>query len=335
MDGCDSGSPVSPSDTDGVAALPTFAALDARAVIEKERRGASIQVDESYFGGQELAIDTVETASTLTGRRNAASRSRQFCDQIQIDFDSLTHENLKSASTQFRELLQQLPEVHYLKRRFPGTCFIIPEWVRTHGKVNYGARIYFFREGDAPTPTDILSRNIDAVITGNRAEFEQYQGALHGYPECCIDYFSKYERHEETGPELEAVEPIADYIDDRVVSDHNMRSTSIGTIADEIFETPQVYSFFAREFFPEPNCDQARHRGVSIYETLCDAYPESIVKDHFRINAGWSYLMAEATAPEMMSTQRPSPGSLGREHLLFYLPLLVTIPLYQRGEPDS
>lgn len=325
--------PVSFSNTDGVAGLPTFAALDVRAVVEKERRGASIQVDAEYFRGQESAIDAVEVASSLTERRNIASQSRQLYNKIQIDFDSLTRKNLKSASTQFRNLLQQLPEVHYLKRQFPGTCFVVPEWLRTPGEVKYGARIYFFREGDAPAPTDILDRNIDAVVTGNRDEFEQYQGALHGYPECCIDYFSAYERQEETGPELEAVEPIADCIDENEVSKQGgIPSSSIADIVDGIFDSPHVYAFFAREFFPEPNCDQARNRGVSIYDTLCDAYQEPIVKDYFRINAGWSYLMAKATAAERKSSRRPAPGSLGREHLLFYLPLSATLQLYQSDE---
>ncbi|WP_280536813.1 hypothetical protein [Halopenitus sp. POP-27] len=319
-----------------VLALPAFAALDVRAVMEEERRGASIQVDNEYFRGQELAVDAVETVSSLTERQRIASQSRQVYDQIQIDFDSLTRENLKSASTRYRDLLQQLPEVRYFKQQFSGTCFVIPEWLRTPQRVNYGARIYFFREDDAPAPTDVLDRNIDAVVTGDRGEFEQYQGALHGYPECCIEHFSECERTEEMGPELEAVEPVADHIDTSEISKNGeIPSTSIDTITDGIFESPHVYAFFAREFYPEPDCDQARHRGISIYDTLRDVYPEPVVKDYFRINAGWSYLMAEATTPDTKGSSRPSPGSLGREHLLFHLPLAVTTRLYQNGKKDS
>lgn len=321
------------TNTDSVAALPTFSALDVRAVIEQKRRGASIQVDESYFRGQDLAIEAVGTASTLTDRRNIVSQSRRFYDQIQVDFDSLTRDNLISASTRFRQLLQRLPEVQYLKQVFPETCFIVPEWLRTGGEVKYGARIYFFRDDTAPAPSDILQRNIEAVVADDRADFEQYQGYLHGYPKCCIEYFSTHERQKKTGPELEAVEPIENYIDDDVIAEHQACSASIEDIVDGIFETPQAYAFFAREFYPEPGCEQARHRGVSIYETLSNTYPEALVKDYFRLNAGWSYLMAKATAPEQMSAKRPVPGSLGREHLRFYLPLRVTVttPRYQRG----
>jgi len=324
---------MSPTDTDSVAALPTFAALDVRAVIEQERRGASIQVDGNYFRGQELAIDAVGTASTLTDRRNIVSQSRRFYEQIRVDFDSLTRENLISASDRFGQLLQRLPEVQYLKRVFPGTCFIVPEWLRTGGEVKYGARIYFFRADAAPAPTDILQRNVESVVADDRTEFEQYQGGLHGYPKCCIEYFSTHERQTETGPELEAVEPIENYIDDDVTAERQARSASIGDVVDGIFEIPQAYAFFAREFYPEPGCERARHRGVSIYETLSNAYPETLVKDYFRLNAGWSYLMAKATAPEQRSAKRPVPGSLGREHLRFYLPLrrTVTTPRYQTG----
>lgn len=323
---------MSSSETDDVATLPTVAALDVCAVVKEERRGASIQLDDSYFRGQELAVGAVETASRLTQRRDIAAQSRQLYDEIQLDFDSLTRDNLRAASTQFQELLRRLPEVCYLRRHSPGTCFVIPEWMRSRGKVNYGARIYFFREDDAPAPTDVLERNIEAVVTGDRAGFERYQGALHGYPECCIDYFSGHERGERTGPEVQAVEQIAEYIDESAMPEGDLPSTPTDAIVDGIFETPQVYAFFAREFFPEPDCDRARHRGIAIYDTLCDTYPERMVKDYFRINAGWSYLMAKATVSESRNTKRPSPGSLGREQLLFYLPLSVTVGLYQSRE---
>jgi hypothetical protein len=320
-------------DTDGVAALPTLTALDVRAVVEKERYGASIQMDEQFFRGEELAIDAIDTDSSLTKRKNVVVQSRQFYNQIELDVESLTHEDLKAASTEYRSQLQKLPEVRFIKRWFPGTCFVIPEWLRTRKEIKYGARIYFFREGDSPAPSEILDRNISAVVNKNRNEFERYQGALHGYPECCIDYFSGYDRNEETGPELDAVEPIVDYInEDRISKEGDAPTTSIDDIVEGIFESPHVYAFFAREFYPEPDCNQARHRGVSIYNTLCDAHPEPIVKDYFRINVGWSYLMAEATAPIKKSSTRPFPGSLGQEHLLFYLPLAVTTQLYQKDE---
>ncbi|SDX74845.1 hypothetical protein [Halopenitus persicus] len=322
---------MSPSNGDGSAALPTFAALDTRAVLERERRGASIQLDTNYFRGQELALQAVE-ASSITERRNVASRSREFYRQIQVDFDSFTRENLESASAKFRRVLQQIPEVQYLKRNFPETCFVVPEWLRAGGNVNYGGRLYFFRDEDAPEPTEILQRNIEAVMNDDRAGFEQYQGVLHGYPACCVDYFSDYERRAETGPELEAVETIADCINTDMIRDDVDRSVSIEEIVDGIFEIPQVYAFFTREFYPEPRCERARRQGVSIYETLCKTYPEDLVKDHFRINVAWSYLMAKATMPENRQTDRPVPGSLGREHLLFYLPLSMTVttPQYRR-----
>ncbi len=313
-----------PPSSTGVTALPTFAALDTRAVLEGERRGASIQVSESYFRGQETAIDALETDGTLAKRQDIVSQSRRFYDQIQVEPESVTREALKDASAAYRRLLQQIPEVQYLKREFPETCFVIPEWARSPGRVNYGARIYFFREDAAPAPADVLRRNIDAVVRDELAAFERYQGTLHGYPECCIEYYSDYGRDEETGPELEAVETIAESIEDEAISEGVDRSTSIEDVTPGLFEIPQAYAFFAREFFPEPECERARRRGISIYDTLCEAHVDDLVRDHFRINAGWSYLMARATAPDTQGETRLSPGVLGWEHLLFYLPLAVT-----------
>lgn len=322
--------------TDGVAALPTFVALDVRAVLANERRGASIQIDDGYFRGQQLAIDVVETPSSLTDRQTIVSQSYRGYNQIQIDIDSLSHETLWSASVQYRNLLQQLPEVQYLKRWFPGTCFVVPEWLRTPGAVEYGARVYFFRDRDSPEPTDILDQNIDAVVTEDNAEFERYQGDLLGYPECCFDYFSDHGRYGKLGPELAAVEPIVDAIDDSELTRGGERpKTSVDDIVGELADRQHFYAFFTREFYPEPDCDQARNCGVSIYETLCDIYPESVVEDHFRLNTGWSYLVAQLTAPDTESQRRPSPGILGREHLLFYLPLAETVRLYSGDETST
>ncbi|MEF8799625.1 MAG: hypothetical protein V5A56_01140 [Halolamina sp.] len=288
-------------------------------------------MDESYFRGQERAIDAINSTSSLEKRQQLASKSRHRLQQTQVDLDSFTRETLQSESASFREALQRLPEVQYLEQRFPGSCFIVPEWQRKAEGITYGARIYFFRENDAPAPTDVLDRNIDAVVTDDQAAFARYQGALHGYPECCIEYYAEHERQTDTGPEVEAMEPIAPYVDDELGSEEMDRSASIEQLMAGLFETPQAYAFFAREFFPRPGCEQARRRGISIYETLCEAYPEELVKDYFRINAGWSYLMAKATTPDGRSATRPSPGSLGWEHLLFYLPLSVTVtnPRYQ------
>jgi hypothetical protein len=322
---------MSPSDIDGVAALPTVAALDTRAVLEGERRGASIQVDESYFRGQEMAIDAINATSSLATRQELAANSRQLLEQSQVDLDSFTRETLTSESASFREALQRLPEVQYLDQRFPGSCFVVPEWQRTPGGVTYGARIYFFREDDAPGPSEVLDRNIDAVLTDDQAAFAQYQGVLHGYPDCCIEYYAEHDRQTDTGPEIEAMKAIAPYVDDRLDSGNADRSASIDELLGGLFETPQAYAFFAREFFPTPGCERARRQGISIYDTLSAAYPEELVEDYFRINAGWSYLMAKATTPDGRSSTRPPPGSLGREHLLFYLPLSVAVtnPRYQ------
>lgn len=191
----------------------------------------------------------------------------------------------------------------------------------------------FFRDRDSPEPAEILDRNIDAVVAENNAEFERYQGELLGYPECCLDYYSDHDRYEQRGPELAAVDPIADSIDDSELSNRGETSqTSIDDIVEETADRPHLYAFFTREFYPEPDCDRARNHGVSIYETLRDIYPEPLVEDHFRLNTGWSYLMAQTTAPDTESQSRPSPGVLGREHLQFYLPLAETMRLYSGDE---
>lgn len=323
---------MSSSATNSVDGLPTFAALDSYAVLKQERRGASIQVDESYFRGQMKVMDAIDSVD-LTKRREIVTQSHNLYDTIDIDLDSLTEENLQTASTRFRQILQQMPEVQYLTHNFPETCFIVPEWMRTQKRVNYGARIYFFREDSAPDPDEIIQRNIEAVMDNNQNDFEQYQGRLHGYPDCCIDYFSSYNRQRDAAPEVDAIKPLTDSINDDATQGGSNSSTSIDELFDGIFEIPDVYAFFAREFYPELECNQARHQGISIYDVLCDRYPEELVKDYFRINIGWSYQMARNMSTLIEESSKPSPGSFGHEHLLFYLPLssVTTLPKYVDG----
>lgn len=309
---------MSSSEAAGVDALPTFVALDSRAVLDNQRRGASIQIDDRYFHGLELAIDEVD--ADLAERREIVSQSRQFFNQIQINFDELSYPALTSASARFRSALQQLPEIQYLKQQFPETCFVVPEWLRLNRTVNYGARVYLFRDDDAPSPNEILHENIQSVLQDDRGAFEKYQGALHGYPECCIDFFLEYDRQGQTSPELASVEPIEDAFDDEKITTEVDSSVALTDVVDGLFDDERGYAYLAREFYPEPDCDRARRRGEKIYETLCETYPERLVKDHFRINAGWSYMMAKAAASGNQS-RRPFPGALCREHLLFSLPL--------------
>lgn len=318
--------------TNRIAALPTFAGLDTYAVLQRERRGASIQVDESYFRGQLMAMEAIESID-FTKRQKIALQSHNLHEDIHIDFDSATEDALDEASAKFRQILQQMPELHYLKQNFPGRCFIVPEWLRTRREIKYGARIYFLREDSGPDPDEIIQRNIEAVVNHEQSEFEQFKGRLHGYPDCCIDYFSSYPRDGDSAPELEAIEPLTDFIDTDAIQNSSKEITSIDAIAGGLFETPDAYAFFAREFFPEPGCSRARRQGLSIYEVLCDRYPEKLVKDFFRISAAWSYRMALVTANRSDDSARPVPGSLGREHLISYLPLsaVETYSLYERN----
>jgi hypothetical protein len=312
--------------SDQITSLPTLAALDAHVVLDGKRRGASVQLDDTYFEGQQQAFDAVELPS-LSSRRNLVEQSGEFYDQIQVDFDSLSEETLWTASERYGQILQQVPEIQYLQRQFPETCFVVPEWERSGQQVSYGSRVYFFRDDSAPDPEGILQRNIDAVVEDDSDQFKQYQGHLHGYPDCCIEYFATYDRGPDAAPELESLKSIREYVDDERIGDETRHSHSIEEIVDGVFETPDVYAFFAREFFPEPGCDRARRRGIDIYESLSHAYPDALVEDYFRVNVGWSYQMARATAHQRRDRSRPSPGSLGREHLLLYLPLSATCSL--------
>lgn len=308
-----------------VDALPAFVALDSYSVLTGQRRGTSIQLDETYFTGQLGALQNFDIGSAADQRAEILENSRRTYAGIDIELDSLTEENLWDASTKFRRKLQRVPEVSYLTQNFPGQCFVVPEWLRTGKRLHYGARIYFFGDENPPEPEDILRENIEAIVADSFETFERYQGQLHGYPDCCIEFYQN-RSPDAPSPEWRAVEPFAD----RIRSDALGQGLALSM--DEIFSTTpgreEISGFFTREFFPEPGCETAKTKGRTIYEDLESAMPEDLVRDYFRLNFGIDYLVAQAV--HQSGDRRPEPGEFGREHLLFYLPLreVLTMPRY-------
>ncbi|WP_318570568.1 hypothetical protein [Salinigranum marinum] len=251
--------------------------------------------------------------------------SRRAYRSIEVDLDALTEEGLWTASTQFRRELQRIPEINRLKRQFQGECFVVPEWLHTGDRVHYGARIYFFREEESVTPEDVIQKNIDAIPSDSFHNFERYQGRLHGYPDCCIDFY-----HERTSnapaPEWRSIKPFADQINDEALG--NGSSAPIDDVLPRFSEWEDRYAFFAREFFPEPGCETALTKGRAIYDGLSSEYSTRLVEEYFGLTFGYNYLVARAV--HTGGSHRPTPGDLGREHLRFYLPLreLLTTSRY-------
>lgn len=316
---------------DDVDTLPAVTALDCHTVLAGLRRGASVQLDETYFSGQLRAIETVDGSpgdspnSRPRERSQRLRESRRDYRRIEVDVDAVTEERLWTASTQYRRELQRIPEINYLKRQFPGRCFVVPEWLQTGDRLQYGARVYFFQGDAVTTPEDVLRKNLDAILHDSFRSFERYQGQLHGYPECCTEFY--HERSSNApSPEWRSVEPFADRINGEALGDGI--SVSIDDVLAPLVDREGRYAFFARAFFPEPGCETALTQGRGIYDGLSSELPPQVVDDYFRLLFGYNYLVARSV--HTGGSHRPTPGVLGREHLLFYLPLrdLLTSPPY-------
>ena len=305
-----------------VDALPGILAMDGLTVLEGQRCGTSLQLTDRYFRTQEAALQAIEGSEFVESRRRTVRKSRDIWDDVHVDFPSLTTENLQTASTRLRSILEQLPEVQYLQLNYPETCYVVPEWMRIDGEVKYGARVYFFGE-HPPDSEEIVDRNVEATVQGDRDDFERYQGRLHGYPDCCIEFFQEEDRFDgDRSPEARSLDALSDEISEARLQEGSVAEAPIEELVGGFFESPQRYAFFAHEFYPEPGCETARKRGVEIYDTLVEHLPEPLVRDYFRVNFGWSLLKArDATDSDVFGT----------EHLLFYLPLQV-LPSMSRYE---
>jgi len=302
--------------------LPTFIALDSYSVLDGHRRGTSVQLDETYFTGQLQALEGFDGGSEDAPNTGLEDRTRTLRNSlgtyrsIDVTVDSFTEDSLWTASTQFRQSLQALPEIDYLKRQFPGRCFVVPEWLKSGSRLHYGARVYLLRDDDSTEPEDIIQHNIDALLDGSFHTFERYQGELHGYPDCCIEFYQARASNAPS-PERRSIEPFADRIADDAIG--HGPAVAIDDLLVEFTEWDGRYAFFAREFFPEPGCETAREQGRAIYDGLSSGMSTRLVEDYFGLTFAYNYLVARAV--QAGESRRPAPGKLGREHLMFYLPL--------------
>jgi hypothetical protein len=310
--------------------LPAFTALDSSAVLAGNRRGTSVQLDGTYFSGQLRAIEAFGNTAgrihpSLEGRQADLRESQAEFGAIDVNLRSFTENGLWNASTAYRRQLQQIPEIDHIERQFPGECFVVPEWLQIENHLHYGARVYFFRDDESPTPEEVMGENIDAILNKSFQDFERYQGQLHGYPDCCIKSYHERAPHAPS-PEWRSIEPFGDRIIDQTLG--NGTSVSIDDVVPPFSDWDGRYAFFAREFFPEPGCEMAQTRGEAISQALAAKYPTQLVEDQFRINFGYNYLVARRV--QAGGSRRPVPGALGAEHLLFYLPVgeLLTTARY-------
>ncbi|EFW90724.1 hypothetical protein ZOD2009_17750 [Haladaptatus paucihalophilus DX253] len=311
-------------DATALSSLPAFAALETAPVLVGRKDGASIQMSDLYFENQLSVLRNLDSAS-FTDRIAALEESYEIVQNASIHLNSLSVGTLEHAANNVHETYRSMPETKRLRSAFPGDCLTVPEFVRTGGNgIDFGLRAYFFREGDAPDAGEIIRRNVVGVVEDTEREFERYQGGLHGYPECCIDAFMD-RSPEAPAPEVRSVEALSCIREDRI----GARGASITDILPDFFEDPHAYAFFSRKFFPEPGCATAEERGRDVFEGLTTAFPETMVRDSFRLNYALCYTLAHSLTPE--GGKLPRVGSLGTEHVYAYLPLknALSVPRYR------
>ncbi len=315
--------------SDTLGSLPALFALDIYSVHRGKKRSASVQLDQTYFDGQLDILRALDSTTDTSARVETLRRSHQRFEDIEPQIESLTRQALEDESRRLLELLQELPEYAFLREHVPGTCTIVPEWSRGDSQLRYGVRVYVFREGDAPAPIDIIRENVDALIADEVARFDRYRGDLHGYPECCVTTYLEG-RNEHPPPEWRSMREFDHLVDDDILADRRHPSTSVSELVPGVFDTDGGFRFFAREFFPEEGCDAAREMGEAIYDELTDEFAEPLVQNYYKLNFGFSYLMARAAVTQAPS--RPPPGFLGREHRHFYLPLNALTAIYRSNQ---
>ncbi|MDY6775537.1 MAG: hypothetical protein SV253_05595 [Halobacteria archaeon] len=290
--------------------LPGFVALETIPVLAGVKKGASIQIDSTYFEGN---IEAVRDLGSYQNRERGLHQSYKMLTGLRVEPESFDDESLMSTSDEMRDALSQIPEIPFLEDEHPGDSFTVPEWVRHAKSLNYGARTYFFGSDSDVDPSEILRRNVEAVVSDEERGFERYQGTLHGYPDCCVEGFG--ERTRDDPPEWRSVEPLSDSLNEDLVGEASLEEILPGVFDSDDY----IYAFFSREFFPEPDCENAIEKGRQVYDALTDVVSEDLVRDYFRLNYVYSHEVARSVV-DGETGGRPDPGSLSHEHLDFYYP---------------
>lgn len=309
------------------AALPSFVALEVLPVLAGEKRAASIQLTTTYLENRAAVLTSLDSRGTEK-RVDQLRKSRKFLDNVSITVDAVETEALRTAAEDVQESLQELPEVEHLRSAYPGECVVVPEFLRTETGIQFGQRVYFFRDGEAPPATELIRRNVEAVVDEAQRAFEDYQGELHGYPECCVDHFTD-RQPASPSPEQRSLAPLDASVHDDLVGIG--ATVSIERIVDDVFETEYAFAFCSRKFFPEPRCGAAQSFGRTLYETLTSEFEldGELVRDLYRLNVALGYLLAQTGRDS--PGELPEVGDLGTEHVCFHLPLksALTVSKYE------
>ncbi|MFB6282696.1 MAG: hypothetical protein ABEK59_02020 [Halobacteria archaeon] len=296
--------------------LPAYVALEALPVLRGVKSGASVQLDSTYFSVRLSALDKINREGRVDDRIEALRESYNLINSAEASVGSFDESELWNAALNIMDTYRESPEVKWLTQLYPGSSFVVPEFVRGDGYLDYGARVYFLKD-DETEESDVLEANIQAVVENDRESFERYQGRLHGYPDCCIEYF--HDRTRES-PEKKSVNQLESYVNE----------TENGVdIRDGILDEDMAYGFFSKEFFPEPDCDTAQELGKKVYESLSSEIPRELVNDYFRMN--YRYGREVAKLVETKGKRRPGLKDVRNGFGKMYLPynIVARLPSYK------
>lgn len=288
--------------------LPTYAALEVLPVLEGWRPGASIQFDRVYLDELAAALERHGDDERLATVRE----TRRRFDELAVDVDRIAEEPLYAATETVRARFADLPEVRRLVDGFDGETLAVPEWFDAGGSVEYGVRLLFFPAGSAPDAEPVLRRSVRAA-TESRAEYQTLLGALLGYPDCCVAFFG--DRGTADPPEWRSTAPFLDAVDRSALR----AGASLDAVLPDFLDRPGALAFFARGFYPEPDCRQAVARGRRTLDLLTEVAGPTLARDHVRLNYLYGLRLAR-TVVEADERGRPRTADLGPAYRQFFLP---------------
>lgn len=309
------------TDPADVASLPAFAAFEALPALAGVRPTASIQFDRTSLKAQAAMLAQVPF-EWATERAAVVRATLDRFDELDVDVGSIDEETLMDASQTVRERFEDLPEAQALCEKFAGEVVVVPEWFRDGTAVHHGVRLILAPAGAAPDAEQLVRNSVRAATTGSRRRYQEVLGDLLGYPDCCVAFFA--DRGGQP-PEWRSTASLRSLVN----VDALQAAEHLEDVLPGFTDRPAAFAFFAREFYPEPGCDQAVSRGRQVHEVISEAAGEQVADDFLRLNYLYGLRLAMTVAKG--GGGRPELGDLGPEHGYLYLPFrhLDVVERYQ------
>lgn len=263
------------------AYFPTFVVMgNIIPVVLGSRKASSFFYDDNFALIEQININQILQLQDRTDR--LAEQRKQLWALHGKGKTALAAGTIRKSRRELLEIQRALSDLPIIARYIDYSTSLgiiaTPVPYSARDEVGIVPRIYFSRE---PIDSDrLIDLRVRKFRGGTPLEFEEYDGFIHGYPECCIkDYVRQSSNTVFSGfpmPKAKSVDEVPGF--KAMLTDDVFRELGDG-----------IYQFFVEEFFPctytnGTPCQKTIDTGKRVFSSLKTVVPEEAVRQFFATN---------------------------------------------------